>query len=68
MKGVQYLSRMKSGASRRRLHPSRSQLKGFTVLTQRRIRRSAGAGVVSVWLLPGKSSEGYCTVKVLIST
>jgi len=68
MKGVQYFISTKSGRSRRMRRPTRSQLKGLTVLTHRQMSRSAGGGVSTVWLLPGKSSEGYCSVKVLIST
>ena len=68
MKGVQYFSSTKSGRSRRIRRPMRSQLNGSVVLTQRRISRSGGGGAVTVWLLPGKSNAGYCTVKVLIST
>ena len=68
MKGVQYFMSTKSGRSRRMRRPTRSQLKGLTVLTQRTICRSSGGGVVRVWLCPGKSSAGYCSVKVRMST
>ncbi len=68
MKGVQYFSRMKSGRSRRSRRPTRHQFRGDTVLTLRHIRRSSGAGVVTVWLLPGKSSDGYWSVKVSMRT
>ena len=68
MKGVQYFSNTKSGRSRRIVRPTDSQFSGFTVLTHRRMRRSAGGGVATVWLSPGNSSEGYCSVKVLMST
>ena len=68
MKGVQYFISTKSGRSRRIRQPTRSQFRGFIVLTHRQMRRSAGGGVSTVWLSPGNSSEGYCSVKVLIST
>jgi len=68
MKGVQYFISTKSGRSRRIRRPTRTQFSGFIVLTQRQMRRSAGGGVATVWLSPGNSSEGYCSVKVLMST
>ena len=68
MKGVQYFISTKSGRSQRMARPTRHQLKGSTVLTQRSMCRSAGGGAETVWLLPGKRNEGYCTVKVLIPT
>ncbi len=68
MKGVQYFSSTKSGRSRRKRRPTRSQLNGFTVFTLRSMRRSAGGGVSTVWLFPGKSHEGYCKLKVSIFT
>ncbi len=68
MKGVQYFSSTKSGRSRRICRPTRHQLNGLTVWTQREMCRSAGGGVVTVWLFPGKSSDGYCSVKVRIRT
>ena len=37
---------------------------GLTVLTHRTMDKSPGGGVSTVWLLPGKSREGYCRVKV----
>ncbi len=68
MKGVQYFNRTKSGRSRRSCRPTRHQLKGLTVLTHRTMDKSPGGGVSTVWLLPGKSREGYCRVKVRTDT
>ena len=68
MKGVQYFISTKSGRSRPSCRPTRHQFSGFIVWTHRVMCRSAGAGVVTVWLFPGKSSDGYCNVKVRMST
>ena len=68
MKGVQYFISTMSGRRRAIRRPTRSQLSGHTVFTLLRIDRSSGAGVATVWLLPGNSSRGYCTVNVSIQT
>ena len=62
--GVQYFISTISGRSRFSRRPRRTQFTGLTVFITRSICKSAGGGVATNWLLPGKSNEGYCTEKV----
>ena len=66
--GVQYFISTMSGCALRSSLPTLNHEIGFIVETLRRILRSVGGGVATVWLLPGNRNEGYCSVKVSIST
>lgn len=66
--GVQYFISTISGLALRSSMPTLNHDMGFTVDTLRLMRMSVGAGLSTVWLLPGKRKEGYCSVNVRMST